>query len=372
MQITAIVPQLPPTIDGIGDYALRLANQLQQDYDIHSQFVVGNPDWQDTSEIASFQAQAVATRTRADLLILLEQTSVHDSVLLLHYVPHGYAAKACPFWLVEGLETWRATFPSARLLTFFHELYALDWHRPWSSDFWLSPVQQHLTARLARLSDVCFTSTERYVHQLYRLSQGKQSEVPALPIFSNVGEPTTVLPLMQRQRQLIIFGQRHSKGRIYQDSNLLLKHVCQTLEIETILDIGPTTGFAPTQVDGVPIQELGKLPVTDISQILSQSIAGFLTYDPRRLSKSGIFAAYCAHGLLPINHLGLATSVDSLMSGIHYWVPPLAQTLEWEQAQAVATMAHAWYQLHSLSAQACTFKHHLTKPPGSLLVTDNL
>ncbi len=361
MQITTIVPHLPPAINGVGDHALRLANQFQQDFGVHSKFIVGNPIWQDTGVIAPFQAQAVSTRTQVDLLARLEQTGVPSSILLLHYVPHGYASKACPFWLVEGLEAWRTQFPNSRLLTFFHELYALDWHRPWSSDFWLSPVQQHLTARLAQLSDACFTSTECYVRQLYRLSHGKHAEVPSLPIFSNVGELTTVLPLAQRQRQLIIFGQCHSKGRIYQESSFLLKQICQALSIETILDIGPSTGFAPAQINGVSIQELGKLPVTEISQILSQSVAGFLTYDPCRLSKSGIFAAYCAHGLLPINHQGLTQPMDGLKTGVHYWVPPFGQTLEWNRAQGIATAAHTWYQTHSLSAQAVAFQHYLTE-----------
>jgi len=369
MQITAIVPQLPPAIDGVGDYALRLASQLQQDFGILSQFVVGHPDWQDVGAIASLPAQAVVTRTQTDLLNLLEQTVASNSILLLHYVPHGYATKACPFWLIHALETWRKQFPNARLLTFFHELYALDWHRPWSSDFWLSPVQQHLTAHLAQLSDACLTSTERYVHQIHRLSRGKHSAVPALPIFSNVGELITVLPVAQRQRQLIIFGQSHSKGCVYQTSIPLLRQVCQTLEIDKILDIGPPTGFAPTHVDGIPLEEMGKLPLNEISAILSQSLAGFLTYDPRRLSKSGIFAAYCAHGLLPINHQGLPCPVDNLTAGMHYWVPQRTQALNLEKAQAIATAAHIWYQAHSLSTQARVLQHYLTEQ--SLLSAGN-
>jgi hypothetical protein len=375
MQITVIVPQLLPAVDGVGDYALRLAIQSQQSFGILSQFIVGNPGWQDTGAIradaradadAPFQAKAVSARTSIDLLTLLEQTVNPHSTLLLHYVPHGYATKACPFWLVQGLETWRRQHPKAQLLTFFHELYALDWHRPWSSDLWLSPIQQHLTGRLAQLSDACFTSTEQYVHQIYRLSQKKQTEIRTLPVFSNVGESTTVTSLSQRQRQLIIFGQRHSKGLVYQTSSLLLQQVCQALEINIILDIGPPTDFTPKQMQGIPIQELGKLPVAEISQILSQSLAGFMTYDPRRLGKSGIFAAYCAHGMLPINHKGLSYSTDGLRAGTHYWVPQPTQPLKWEQAQAIATDAHTWYQTHNLFAQAQVFHRYLVEQPLSL------
>ncbi len=40
--VIAIVPRLPPAIDGVGDYALNLARQLRKDFNIHTHFIVGN------------------------------------------------------------------------------------------------------------------------------------------------------------------------------------------------------------------------------------------------------------------------------------------------------------------------------------------
>jgi hypothetical protein len=355
--LTTLVPRLRPAIDGVGDYAWRIAEQLETQYRLSTHFIVGDSTWQANEKTAEISAQALTQRSVEALQDHLP-TAV-GSVVLLHYVPHGYAHKACPFWLIQALEHWRQTIPGAYLLTMFHELYACDWRRPWSSDFWLSPVQQHIAARLAQLSDGCLTSSQRYASQLAALSRGKHKGIPALPVFSNVGEPAVVLPWAKRQRQLVIFGQRHSKERIYRESLPLLEEACRTLDIQGIWDIGPTTGLALASVGEVPVHELGPLSIEVIGQYLSQARAGFLTYDPRRLSKSGIFAAYCAHGVLPINHQAAFHPVDGLNAGIHYWVP--GSVNQRASLGLMAAQAHDWYQTHTLAQQVEMLYQHL--PP---------
>lgn len=350
MTVITVVPRLRPAIDGVGDYAFRLALQVQQDFDISTQFIVGDPTWQTSETVSNTSAMAVQQRSVESFLTLLKTAST----VILHYVPHGYAQKACPFWLVNGLENWHTLVPDATLITMFHELYAFAWHRPWSSDFYLSPVQQHLAARVAQLSDVCLTSTERYCHVIDRLSQGKHQHVPVLPVFSNIGEPSDVLPLAHRKRRLIIFGQRRTKDKIYKKSQPLLAQVCASLAIEEIWDIGPRIESAPNQVNKVPLKQLGKLPEDTISQILSESLAGFLNYAPKRLGQSGIFAAYCAHGMVPINQGYLPNSLDGLVANQHYWCPTL-DPLHKPATEAIVGEALSWYRRHTLAKQASVF-----------------
>lgn len=354
-----IVPQLPPAVDGVGEYAWKLAQQLENTYAIPPHFLVGCPAWKGDDQMQAI-TQSIQARSVTGVSHHLLQLSDH-AVVFLHYVPHGYAQKACPFWLIQALEQWRKQHPNAYLLTMFHELYACDWQRPWSSDFYLSPVQRWLATRLANVSDACLTSSQIYSDRLTQLSQGKHRAV-AIPVFSNVGEPTSVSALEQRQPWLVIFGQRHSKDLIYQKSLALLQAVCESLKIETVFDIGPSSQLAPSTVGSTPIVQLGKLPVHEISQYLSQALAGFLTYDPQRLGKSGIFAAYCAHGLLPINHRA-TVPIDGLTAGIQYWVPSLNNSLsDQPNLQMIAAQAHAWYQTHTLAQQAHLVFKHLPHP----------
>ncbi|MCY7321412.1 MAG: glycosyltransferase family 1 protein, partial [Phormidesmis sp. CAN_BIN36] len=132
----------------------------------------------------------------------------------------------------------------------------------------------------------------------------------------------------------------------------VIDHVCQSLEIEQILDIGQPTGIGLRAVGEVPLIEMGKRSSTEISQILQTSIAGFLNYDPTRLAKSGVFAAYCAHGLLPVS-ANDGDDRDQITAGQHYWVPSVS--FNHTALQTIADRAYLWYQTHNISAQANCF-----------------
>lgn len=353
MSIISIVPRLPPAIDGVGDYALRLAQQLYQDFQINTHFIVGDANWHGDTTIEGFTASSVDSRSVEALVAALTDASA--TTVLLHYVGHGYANRGCPVWLVNALEQWKLSYPQARVVTMFHELYAVG--VPWKYDFWLSLIQQNLAARVACLSDRCLTSGQRYATALHRLSQGKHVQVPTLPIFSNVGEPEPVLPLVKRQPRLVIFGQYHTKVRVYRECLSSLAATCQSLNLKEIWDLGPATGLNPASIQTIPVVEVGARSAADISEILSTSAAGFLHYDPRRLAKSGVFAAYCAHGLLPINHQPSGQVMDGLEPGIHYWAVTTQSTPSSSAnlPQAIADNAFAWYQTHSLATQAQQF-----------------
>jgi len=355
--LTCIVPRLPPAIDGVGDYALNLARKLFQEFGIKTHFIVGDPTWAGATQIEEFPITKMSVCSATSLFSLLP--SDRPATVLLHYVGYGYAKRGCPSWLVDGLQRWRTDSANRLLVTMFHEVYASG--SPWTSAFWLSPLQRNLAARLAQISDRCITNGQGYAELLFKLSCGKQTDIPALPVFSNIGEPAQVPPLAERQRRLVVFGQRRNKLQVYRDSLLKLSAACQQLGIEEIWDIGPPTGIALSTINGVPVVEMGQLSAKEISGILLNSLAGFLNYGTDRLAKSGIFAGYCAHGVLPVSPRCNALSVDGIEPGKHYWVPDdrttgLKHLLE---VQVIADNAYTWYQTHNLSVQAKTFSAYL-------------
>jgi hypothetical protein len=237
----------------------------------------------------------------------------------------------------------------------FHETYASG--PPWTSSFWLSPLQKNLAARVAKLSDRCVTSRQGYAQQLHELSPGKHEKIPTLPVFSNIGEPKQVPPLAKRDRRIVVFGSPSNRLRVYQESSPQLELTCQLLKIEEILDIGPPKPLVLSSVNGVPVVELGERSATEISRFLLNSFAGFFNYTPEYLAKSGMFAAYCAHGLLPVSHVGSPFPVDGIIEGKNFWTPQHKTDglISLESLQAIADQARAWYQTHNLSVQAQTF-----------------
>jgi hypothetical protein len=358
MQIISIVPRLPPAIDGVGDYALNLARQLKKDFDLETHFIVGNPTRVDAKDSQEFPANQVKLYSAENLLGLLPNNCQQTSTVLLHYVGYGYAKRGCPFWLINALEKWRTANINCSLVTMFHEVYATG--PIWSSSFWLSPLQKNLAMRLSRLSDRCLTSKQGYAQMLRELSGGKQIEISALPVFSNIGEPKSVPALIERPKRLVIFGSSSNRQRVYQRSRNALENTCQELEIEEILDVGPATGLDLSSINGIPVVQMGKRTAAEISAIMLNSRAGFFDYHTEYLSKSTIFAAYCAHGLIPIGTFYSDLQVDGLEAGKQYWLAdrPTGK-LNLDKGQAIANQAYVWYQNHNLSAQAKLFFTYL-------------
>jgi hypothetical protein len=259
---------------------------------------------------------------------------------------------------VTGLEKWRKAANNRRLVTMFHEVYAFG--PIWNSQFWTSPLQRNLAGRLAKLSDRCITSKQGYAEKIINLGQGINSDIPTVPVFSNVGEPENLKPLSARQKRLVIFGGPGPRSRVYQKSQVALARTCQDLQIEEILDIGPGLKFDIPPVNHIPVTCLGIKSASEISEILSNSLVGFFNYSLPFLTKSTIFAAYCAHGVLPVGTWYPGEDTDGLVAGKHYWLGDKhEQQMNLADGQIVADNAYNWYAQHNLSAQARIFMNCL-------------
>jgi hypothetical protein len=381
--IITIVPRLPPAVDGVGDFSTVLAERLHQDFGIQTQFVVADPTWSAAPDSTQWKTWQVSDRSATSLLRSLQQAeqSLREKpgtlpiTLLLHYVGHGYARRGSPIWLVRGLTRWRSAASNRRLVIMFHELYGSG--PIWSSGFWTAPLQKHLTSRLTQLSDRCLTSRTGYADEICQLSQGRQTQVSVIPIFSNMGEPSEPPSLQQRQPRLVVFGSAGCRIRVYQRSLHLLAQTCRQLNLTEILDIGPPLNLQlPTAIGdadfAVPIQSLGIQPAEKVSQLLLDSRVGFFDYPVAFLEKSSIFAAYTSHRILPVGvpypgqTLSLTSSFtedkqDDATEPEDLLPYGLAHTqLDWQKAQAIADRAYAWYQSHNRAAHAQTFAECLS------------
>lgn len=323
MRVLQIVPYLPPPYEGVGTYAAALGHALGGE----DGFLVGDPAWSGTG------GRAVAARTGEAL-----QAAVADAdTVLLHYAGYGYQRRGCPAWLVEGLVRW-----SGRLVTVFHEIWASG--PPWRSSFWLLPAQRRLAAALARRSEALATTLDLYAGMLRPWTRGR--EIAVMPVFSTVGEPAEVPGFAARARRIVVFGGAGVRSRTYERFLPELARAAKALRAEEIWDVGPPLPL-PGALEGIPVRPLGVLPAGEVSEILRGSAAGFLAYPPAFLPKSTIFAAYCAHGVLPV------CAWDR-----HPADRPPYWTGDGDPAATAAT-AHGWYRGHSLALQAARFRELL-------------
>lgn len=328
MRIAQVVPALPPPEEGVGSYALALGGALTE---------------QSGTASRCLAAAALPERSARSLAADL----AGENTVLLHYANYGYQRRGCPTWLIDGLARWKGEDTGRRLVTVFHEVHASG--PPWRSSFWLRPRQRQLAARLLGLSDAAVTSLELYAGVLRRWRA--EPAIVVSPVFSTVGEPEAVAPLAGRPRRLLVFGGPGARGRAWGEFRGELLATCRALGLDEVWDVGAPAG-APARLDGLPVRELGVLPASETSARLLEGLAGFLAYPSDFLGKSTIFAAYCAHGLLPV----CAWREDRNRQTANN-VPP-----HWEgrrpapaEPQLLVDAAQAWYGEHSLARQVETF-----------------
>ncbi len=107
-----------------------------------------------------------------------------------------------------------------------------------------------------------------------------------------------------------------------------------------------------TSIGNAKFVEAGELPIEQVSQILRQSIAGIFDYAAHLWSKSGIFAAYCAHGLVPVcmspasGDTGITKNMY-LLAGDNHFNGDLSRRIA-----SIAGEANRWYRNHSRSISA--------------------
>ena len=343
--ITVIVPRLPPSVDGLGDYGILLGRILASDHATMSNFIVCDPTWNGPAIIDDFNVQKLSKRTKTALLQKLN----HSDIIILHYVGYGYARRGCPLWLMRALGEWKKT-GRKKLVTMVHECYAFG--PVWNSQFWTSPLQRFILKKIAQMSDHLVTSKQSYAEIIKKYSD-KTAKV--LPVFSNVGEGKKDILSVGKENVSVVFGGSSWRRKVYAEEEKI-KALIDKLNIKKIIDIGSPVLEIQKIKNIVEVQEKGICSAEEISKILSFSKYGFINYPTAYLSKSGIFASYCSHGMIPISFWSKDLQSDGVLPNIHF--------LNWDEClklkkegdfQKIAENALNWYSGHTVIKHAELF-----------------
>jgi hypothetical protein len=369
--LVMIVPRLPPNVDGVGDYSFHLAQQFRKQGLFETCFIVCDPKCVGQSEIDSFPVTVLMKRSPEALQLALKKQGTMK--LMVQFSGYGFSAWGDPHWLIQGLQQWKGKNPNSLLVTMFHELHNVL-GKPWQHNFWVYLAQKKIVKDLAILSDHVVTNTEGYAATLKKMVPLKNLHSLVLPVFSNVAELKVNPRTSGRKPVLVIFGQADTRRRAYRESAILIQDFCHQFGLTSIIDVGPSTGFDFPGLLDIPVIEQGKLSIESVSQILSTSMAGFINYDVSRLAKSGTFAAYCSHGVVPVTHCSDSNMQDGLRSGTHYLaIDSLAEYEDTDnhsvKLESISTHAYDWYQSHRLEAHAQAFKNLLSLSHATSLVS---
>jgi hypothetical protein len=314
--ILQIVPRAPGSLEGVGDYAAILAQRLE--------------------EAQEFQ---IAFATAAELRDENWQPPTATTAVILHYVNYGYDARGVPLWLPAKLRRIQKIC-GGKTVTIFHELYAAgSWRR---SAFWLQPLQKLIARAIAQSSAICIVSSEIVADQLKKLAP--EAAVVVRPVMSTFGEPR----LSAEQ-----FATRDSRRWVICGGTELIRRSVRSFPGDRELFV--IGGSEQPEIRG-RLDDAHYFPNVEAaaaSEILAGCAFGYLDYfetaniRTAAVLKSTSFAAYCAHGVVPVFPSGgSAISLDDdALPG------PFCLTNVPTEAErsAVAEATYEWYQRHGSS-----------------------
>jgi len=303
-RIAHITPALPPAVNGLGDFSVILAESLAREGWDDFLFLVRHGQRHDGAAVDSFGP--------GTLFKTLQHHNV--DVIILHYVGYAYDRHGVPLYLARALKRYQH-WRRCKIVVFFHELYA-----PAVSllemSFYTSNLQKMIVKNLFALADAVFTNCAYYEDTLRRLVGGTVERGIATGVFSNVPESGYDPQQTKDDGSMVVFGSYHRRKAVFENPRLRI--VLQRLHIRRLYDVGP--GVTTFRQSGIEVITFGALPVADIAPILNSAGYGALIYKPHLLGKSGIFAAYAAFGVIPIN---LTSSdyplYDDLAPGVNYF-----------------------------------------------------
>ena len=313
----ASISLIPPGAGGVRDYAFILGNRL------------GAPPM--------------------ELTDATDITSLSGEFLFLHFSGYGFQKRGVPLWLVKKIRSLRTRFKAFGIV--FHELFATG--PPWGSAFWLSGYQQKIARDLLLLADFWLANQEESARWLLSQTQGAPHRM--LPVFSNVGEPASVNA--DRENHLVVFGTSAVRANAYQWADGEIFRCARRNGLQ-IHDIGPALqeGALAQRLVHEGVIAHGKLPAEQVSLTLSRARYGVLAYPAEDVSKSSIFAAYCAHAVCPILLSKEYVVYDGLESNVHFaaGLDVVDQSaIDW---RAIGGMARQWYEPHDIDAHVTALR----------------
>ncbi|MBY0468313.1 MAG: hypothetical protein K2Q07_04990 [Burkholderiaceae bacterium] len=339
-----LVQVMPPGDGGVRDYVDGLQAEWQRG---------GTP-----STVIELSKALARTQPLVEQIEALMARRGHASSRLsvvLHYSGYGYGHRGLCFWLLDQIRHLRTRHRDAlRLVVVFHELYASG--PPWRSAFWLTSIQAGLAARLATTADALWTNSALHAQWL-RTKVAAGTPLQVRPVFSNIGEPDHLPAWTTRRPEAVVFGSASTRQRAF---DALRGHdaVLQGLGIDTLVEVGSgTTAGSATRLKR---RQVGRLDTAALGQLLLTSQLGVLDYPSALLGKSGVLAAYAAHGCAVLNTRPAGADTDSLIAGRDYLTlqqgrlasDAPACSMPGDRLAALATRLSSWYAGHPLAGQA--------------------
>ena len=174
-------------------------------------------------------------------------------------------------------------------------------------------------------------------------------------------------PPCARGATAVVFGLAGVEDRFFGTYRSQIERIISALGIETIFDVGPRLSAMPRTLAGALVISKGVLPQRAVSELLLRTKFGFVAYPLDFIAKSGRFAAYAAHGVVPIVFSEKQGAFDGLQPSQHFLDGLRLGTGAGAQDLAsIQRKLFTWYTSHSLTVQADFLVNSISRVLGPL------
>lgn len=184
MKILFITNNLPPLVDGVGDYTYNIAKQFVEHN--HEVYIICRNDPQINTNVLGMTILPIINKWDYNcykpIIGFIKEKAI-DAVSL-QYVPHGFHLKGLPFPIIKLTKEIKKYH--IQLFTFFHEV-SVEKEKGDIKRTLLSILMQHISKKIILNSDYVATSIEYYKKMILSLVPDKKN-LPLIPIVSNIPE----------------------------------------------------------------------------------------------------------------------------------------------------------------------------------------
>lgn len=305
MNITFLTPRLPPSVCGVGDHTVQLAQAMRA----HVEYVTAIDLYGETADASLPFDRIDRWDRRPETLSSLLRTHATD-VLWIQYSGYGYGYQGVPRFLERAL---RRLNRETTLVAYFHQTHCRMRQLGWKGVL-ISPWQHRIAQRIAQRADVVFTSCELYRKLIADQYAVRPNKLFQLPIGSNIPVPVMDSSERQRlrlalgwsplQRIAVVFGSSGSQLRVLRRYRDILARSVQSGLIHRIVCVGGTPESRPIKLPEVGdpylrshIVAFGHQSAQRVGEILLAADVGVTWCPFQKFGKSGVVMAYAAAGI---------------------------------------------------------------------------
>ncbi len=138
-----------------------------------------------------------------------------------------------------------------------------------------------------------------------------------------------------------------------------LRRVIEKLSPSRVTILGRSAEIPADVFGGASVARTGWLAAQEVSAILRTARWGLVAYNPAFLGKSGLLAAFMAHGVVPLLVEGHLPLSEGLQRGVHMVAVQDLGSVPTD-VDAISAAGGTWYWPHNLTNTARTFAELLT------------